>query len=389
MKQLLLLFTGLIYLSSFSQISDFKIKFDLPNEVAETSGLLFLNGKIITHNDSGDSANLYEIDSLTGNLTRTIIISNATNIDWEDLSEDDTHIYIGDIGNNSGNRIDLKIYKILKTDYLTENAITAEVINFSYEDQTDFTTKVNANNFDAEAFVIYQDSILIFTKNWTNFKTNVYKIPKVAGTYSAEKISTGNVQLLITGATYNLTDDIFFLCGYDSTANPFLVFIDNNRTSGSNIFDSGYQRISIASEIGQDAQGSQVEGITNFGNGKYYLSREFVSTIQGGVTFNFPQRLYEFSDSQSNTLVAVKEEDSIDFKIYPNPVNSKIYIKKTNSELPLFKVKIFSVIGKEINKTEIIDYSKGIDISHLKNGTYFIRFYFKDRQTITKRFVKF
>ena len=58
----------------------------MPERVKETSGLLFLDGKIMTHNDSGDAANLYEIDSLSGIIVRTISISNATNIDWEDMA---------------------------------------------------------------------------------------------------------------------------------------------------------------------------------------------------------------------------------------------------------------------------------------------------------------
>jgi hypothetical protein len=82
--------------------------------VKKTSGLLFLDGKIITHNDSGDAANLYEIDSLSGAILRTISISNATNIDLEGLAENDTHLFIADIGNNNGNREDLKIDTILK-----------------------------------------------------------------------------------------------------------------------------------------------------------------------------------------------------------------------------------------------------------------------------------
>lgn len=106
-------------LSIHCQISNFKDKFELPDQVKETSGLLFFKGKIITHNDSGDSANLYELDSLNGNLLRTINITNATNVDWEDIAEDNTHIYIGDFGNNNGNRTDLKIYKILKSDLRT------------------------------------------------------------------------------------------------------------------------------------------------------------------------------------------------------------------------------------------------------------------------------
>ena len=84
-----------------AQISNFKEKFALPEKVKETSGLLFLDGKIITHNDSGDDANLYEIDSLSGTILRTISTANAKNVDWEDLAENDTHLFITDIGNNN------------------------------------------------------------------------------------------------------------------------------------------------------------------------------------------------------------------------------------------------------------------------------------------------
>ena len=50
----------LLFLNSFlgqSQITSFREKFELPEVVKETSGLLFIDGKIITHNDSGDDAN--------------------------------------------------------------------------------------------------------------------------------------------------------------------------------------------------------------------------------------------------------------------------------------------------------------------------------------------
>jgi hypothetical protein len=84
-----------------SQVRDFKEKFELPNEVKETSGLLFLDGKITTHNDSGGAPNLYEIDRLSGTILRIVTISNTTNVDWEDLAENETNIFSADIGNRN------------------------------------------------------------------------------------------------------------------------------------------------------------------------------------------------------------------------------------------------------------------------------------------------
>lgn len=41
---------------------------ELPDEINETSGLIFLENKIITHNDSGNEPILYEIDSINGQI---------------------------------------------------------------------------------------------------------------------------------------------------------------------------------------------------------------------------------------------------------------------------------------------------------------------------------
>ena len=199
MRNLTLFFFYLFCVKSFGQDFTLTEKFELPNQVEETSGLLYYNNKIITHNDSGNDANLYEIDPENGEIIRVVTVANATNIDWEDLGQDDTYIYIADIGNNNGNREDLKIYKILKSDFISSTNVTSQEITFSYEDQTDFSSQPNNSNFDAEAICVYQDQILIFTKNWLDFKTNTYVIPTGLGDYSAEKVSSYDAQGLITG----------------------------------------------------------------------------------------------------------------------------------------------------------------------------------------------
>ena len=162
MKKSIYILFFIFSLSSLGQEYSLMEKFVLPSEVEETSGLIFLNGKIITHNDSGDDPNLYEIDTISGTILRIINITNATHIDWEDISQDNTYIYIADIGNNNGDRDNLIIYKILKSDFISSTSVTAEQITFSYEDQTDFTSQPNNSNFDAEAIAVYQENIFIF-----------------------------------------------------------------------------------------------------------------------------------------------------------------------------------------------------------------------------------
>ena len=46
----------------------------LSDTVSENSGLLNLNGRLITHNDSGGEAALFEIDSLNGHILRKVVV---------------------------------------------------------------------------------------------------------------------------------------------------------------------------------------------------------------------------------------------------------------------------------------------------------------------------
>jgi hypothetical protein len=374
-KKKLFIFLFFVSFLTNGQITNFKEKFTLPSKVDETSGLLFFNNKIITHNDSGDSAKLYEIDSLSGNLTRTITISNASNKDWEDITEDENHIYIADIGNNNGTRKDLKIYKISKDNYKTSTSVSAETISFAYEDQANFSSS-NNHNFDSEAIVVVDNSILIFTKNRGDLKTNVYKIPTTAGTYTATKISSANVEGLITGATYNGN---FLLCGYDSNLIPFLVQISVNRIPGDNIFASGFTKESLFTQL---SFGCQVEGITSYAQGKYYISRELVETEVNGQDLTFEQKLFEFYDERDEVLSLERKELDI-FSISPNPTSDKINI---NTNYLIDEIIIYNTLGKKVmvNKSN----KKQVSISHLPKGIYILKVNFQDSQSLIKKIIK-
>ncbi len=357
----------------FSQVSNFKEKFILPDEVKETSGLLFFNGKIITHNDSENAANLYELDSVNGNILRTITINNVTNTDWEDITQDENYIYIADIGNNNGNRTDLKILKILKSDYLNSDVINAEIIAFSYEDQTDFSNRPNANNFDAEALISVDDSLFIFTKNWVDYKTNVYKIPKTKGTYSAEKVSTANVEGAITGATFS--NNSIMLCGSNVNFVPFLIFIPYNSSLSDNVFNDGFSKYNLTTEMDLF---SQVEAITFFDDGKLYLSREKVN--QFGI--NLSPKLYEFQDDRTKTLSTIKS-NFIEFKIAPNPASEYISIQ---SNAQITSIEIFNTLGKKVFTT--ITQNNKIDISKYSKGIYIIKATFTNNKVLIKKVIK-
>ncbi len=383
-KKFICVFYFIVSIHCFGQESSIEEKFELSNEIEETSGLIFLNGKIITHNDSGDGPNLYEIDTLSGAISRVITITNATHIDWEDISQDDTYIYIADIGNNNGNREDLKIYKVLKTDYISSTNVIAEIITFSYEDQTDFSSQPNNTNFDAEAIAVYEDKILIFTKNWIDYKTNAYAISSTVGNHIAEKVSSYDSEGLITGVTYNPYSDAFLFCGYNSTLTPFLVYIDHNRPPTLDVFAGNTTKIDLVDDLYLE-QGSQIEGIAFFKESRYYISREYFSSSIGSVTLEFTQKLYEFQNHLDYLLSSNDYELSKLIEIVPNPIEDSLEIVQQNNTQEILSLSIIDIHGKKLLSVEN---QNKMNIGSFSKGLYFLKIQFKTGKFLIKKIIK-
>ena len=228
----------------------------LSSAIKETSGLINFNGRIITHNDSGGKASLYEIDISTGNIIRTVTLINVNNKDMEDIAQDENYIYLCDIGNNSNKRKDQTIYKISKSDYLSKEEVHAEKIMISYQ----------STNYDAEAVVNVNNNLFLFTKNWGDLKTSVYKVPKDKGNYKLVKIDDFKINGLITGADYNKNTNTILLTGY-SDFRPFVVLLNN--FSQYNPLDGKVEKKVI------NVSGStQIEGVSANPDNSYYLSAE-------------------------------------------------------------------------------------------------------------------
>ena len=321
----------------------------LQDTVKDSSGLIYFNQKLITHNDSGGEPALYELDSITGNTTRKVIISNATNIDWEDICYDNTYIYIGDFENNDGSRTDLKIYRISRSDYFTtvNDTVTADIIHFNYANQTDFTPGLFSTNFDAEALISHNDSLNIFTKNWGDNRTNIYALPKIPGTYQIEKIDSIDSQGLVTGATFNTVSNTLLLTGY-TLVSPFIVEINDFTFSD---FSSGtIKRYAIQPPVGYSLQ---IESITYINQNQYYL------TAEESVTGN--SALYRLNIAD---VLGLESIEKITGFIYPNPASDILNIKYNN----LLTVEIYDLLGV----LQKITTDKQIHISNLSKGIYII-----------------
>ena len=251
---------------------------ELPPDVNETSGLMFWNHKLWTHNDSGNNTNLYAIDSISGKVLQSFKLLRAKNEDWEEISQDKDYIYLGDFGNNNGNRQDLRIVKIPKVKMFTL-APKLDTINFSYSNQTEFVSSgAHKTNFDCEAMIVTADSIYLFTKQWIANKTSVYSLSKSPGTQVAKLITTFSVQGLITGASFVENKHIIALTGYSVILQPFIYLLYDFK--GTDFFGGNKRKMPLSLMF------HQVEAIATCDGKKYYISNEsfakqpYFSTVQ-------------------------------------------------------------------------------------------------------------
>lgn len=249
----------------------------ISDRIHETSGLLYWNNKLWTMNDDGDS-NLYSLDTIGRNL-KQYVLAKVKNKDWEAISQDSDHIYLGDFGNNvSGNRSDLHILKIEKK-ALLENKSIIDTISFSFENQINFINqKANATDFDCETLLATRDSLYLFTKEWSTRSTRVYVLPKIAGNYQAKLKASLDVRGLVTGGVILENKKLIVLCGYSKKLQPFLYLLYDYR---ENDFFSGNKR-----KIKLKLPFHQVEGIATNDGLHYYITNEsfhrkpFITSVQ-------------------------------------------------------------------------------------------------------------
>tara|TARA_B110000977_G_C11044259_1_gene479988 strand:+ start:296 stop:1369 length:1074 start_codon:yes stop_codon:yes gene_type:complete len=317
---------------------------NLSNDIIETSGLIYLNNRLITHNDSGGEAALFEINPLTGLVTRKIVIENASNIDWEDICYDDDYIYIGDFGNNYGNRTDLKIYKIEQEEYFNNDTIQSELLSFKYRDQTDFTSQQFTTSYDAEALISINDSLYLFSKNWENFRSTIYALGKDTGDQEISAKDTLASNGLITGAEFNDDTNTIVLTGYGL----FSAFVLELKEFHSGLFSNG-SSTNYSLEV---SSSRQIEGICHLNEYDYLVSAE--SSSSGNATlYNLSFNPFLINQTKTQT------------KIYPNPSNTIVTIDTPKDAV----FDLYSETGKLILKK----CKNPLDVSELPKGIYLLK----------------
>ncbi|HRO44867.1 T9SS type A sorting domain-containing protein [Agriterribacter sp.] len=286
----------------------------LPDDLQEISGMIYWNGKLYGHEDSGNDPIIYEMDAATGVISKRITLEVSTvNMDWEDITQDDNYIYVGDFGNNSGTRQNLRIFRVAKSLITTITGESGTIaaadiatINFTYSDQADFTPHLNTTPFDCEAMIYHDGNLHLFTKGWDGNGTKHYILPATPGTQEAtylESLDTENFR--ITSVT-KANNNAVILLGYETeySINPLILpkvaiwvisgFNDYNtiiETGNKRKIDLGLIANTLTTGIGQ------AEAITATSQTMVLISSEhFAITEPLPVTIN--QGLFELNTEQ-------------------------------------------------------------------------------------------
>ncbi|MET1259138.1 T9SS C-terminal target domain-containing protein [Flagellimonas sp. DF-77] len=368
MRTVLFVFCALFGAWSFSQ-SDIRVLGELPESLVESSGLLFYNGNLITHNDSGGEARLYELDTTSLAVVRTVSLSNQGNIDWEDLAQDDDYIYIGDFGNNNGSRRDLAILRIAKTDYNASDTVAAERIEFAYGDQLDFSGSENSD-FDAEALIVLGDDLIVLTKQWQQLGTVAYRIPKTPGTFVAERIGAFPINGLVTAATFDAASNTLYLLGYSQLLVPF--FATFTDVTSNALFDGQFTKTDL------NIVPAQMEALALIGPRFYATSEAFVNAPiidTAARLFSFGLDGMDGEGPQPGPEPEVPQESLVVFKTFGATQLGYVL----NTDKAIIAMGIYDASGRLVRYVPLEAITDNdIDISDLQQSLYYLAFLLPD-----------
>lgn len=167
--------------------------------INEASGLAASRlhpGVLYTHNDSGDRARIFAVDSEDGRTLAEYHILPASSHDWEDMSvgvcpsEAGSCIYIGDVGGNYGTKGSVKnIYVVKEPDVISGDGTLNLLAKVHY----------NWDVYDTETLMVDPSGDVILISKVQGGRGQVGVIPSAAFNASQQFPSTH---------TYNITDSL-------------------------------------------------------------------------------------------------------------------------------------------------------------------------------------
>ena len=146
--------------------------------IHEASGLAVSRmnpGVLYTHPDSQHTNHVWAM-AYGAQVLAEVVLEGCTNHDWEDIAVTGSHVYVADTGNNQHNRYNLRILRFPEP-VIDQTSYHQVRIPRSSIEYLDFTYP--GYNHDCEAMAVdpITHDIFLFTKDWTEYKSEVYRYP--------------------------------------------------------------------------------------------------------------------------------------------------------------------------------------------------------------------
>ncbi|WP_018982455.1 hypothetical protein [Salinimonas chungwhensis] len=229
----------------------------LPDEINESSGLFCTKDGAVTVNDSGNSSTLYFLND-QGTISRLEELS-LPNKDIEAITANDDFFFIGDIGNNRGQRNYVSIRQVNRQTYQKEQSY-----RLTYEGNNPAANFPYNHDYDAEALTIKNNKLVMFSKSWESDIAHVYEIDASPTAQVLTPVADiDGLPGIITGADWDEHNQRYVVVGYTSNLlgflRPFLATLSETYavTGISELEDFG-----------------QVEGVCVAASGEVWLTQE-------------------------------------------------------------------------------------------------------------------
>jgi hypothetical protein len=338
---------------------------DLPDTLDEVSGIVYAGNRWWVHNDSGNDHVFYSIQPDSGYIIQAVKLKHAENHDWEDIAASGSHLYVGDIGNNNGDRTNLGVYKVKLSNIGAGADVTVDDSNWSfipyaYDDQTDFSTQPNnQTEFDCEALLFFQSELHLFTKKWLSKTTTHYRINQNTGV--AETLESFNVQGLITASDISPDGKTVALLGYNKDGFPDVFLWLLWDFTGDKFFSGNKRRI----ELGTPLTLGQSEGIGFRDNCHGYITNEAFN--YSSIHVNQAVHTFDICPWISGTSATHDPVTGSGFSAFPNPFSQVIHFQYYLKEQAQ-GFRVIDVKGQVVRQGTVLPDS--LDTSDFAPGNY-------------------
>jgi hypothetical protein len=320
----------------------------LPCALKETSGLALYDGLIWSFNDSGGKSVVYGMDPQSGKILRKIRVRRP-NHDWESITASPEGLWIGDIGNNRGQRKDLQLF-FLAGDQLKKSGKVSPKSTISvHHPEDDFPQiKGKGHNRDSEAIIFVRGNIYLFTKNRLNTDAYIAPISPDLPAQAIIPLDTLRAEMMVTAADYNETTDLLALSGYYAYRN-YLAFIPLFTTQPNQ-----FGRVIRYHLRGLD--GAQIEALA--------LTEENEITLSTEKTGLFPQQTFRLNAGRLALPTGVRPDVCLESAVeilsaYVDPANHSLHyrLNKAGKEI---KAEVIGFRGKRYYRGKIGQTKEGV-----------------------------